>query len=124
MENNSDAKSDFCKNMGIKLDEATDKDIYEPLLENQFREFVNGQQHLYSRQHNDIERWPVIRKSTCEFQTTSLNNNKNDRVEKTPNSVVFEYQSRIKGFFFMNALDPNDSDLRDDVFTKSFEKKW
>ena len=48
MENDEEARNSFCKNMGVEQEEASDRDVYEPLLENQFREFVNGQQQLYS----------------------------------------------------------------------------
>ena len=48
MENDEEARNSFCKNMGVEEEEASDRDVYEPLLENQFREFVNGQQQLYS----------------------------------------------------------------------------
>ena len=47
MDNDEEAKTDFSKNMNVGFDECGDKKVYEPLLENQFREFVNGQQHLY-----------------------------------------------------------------------------
>ena len=77
----------------------------------------------HERQHNDADRWPVVRKSTCEFQTTSLNSdNKSSSSsssaapKQATNAEIFQYQSRIKGFYFMNALDPT-VELREDVFT-------
>jgi len=109
MREDSSAREQFAKNMGVGVEDVAEQEVYETLLENQFREFVNGQQQLYERDHNESDRWPTIRKSTCEFQTTHFN-------EQKQQSTTIPNNNRIDAFYFMNALYP-DEELRQHVFT-------